>query len=90
MASSEEYYLLDQELLFNRPNSRIAVIQPGKNDTNSEVPFLVFCNNDKLNLKGAIPIVLHNGIWHRFKPSKKAHTLGELLPSIHNFDTFSV
>src|SRR5882757_3137572 len=49
-------------------------------------PFLIFCINDQLELKTAIKVCLYRGVWHRVNRKEKLNTLGELLPSIHDFD----
>jgi hypothetical protein len=48
--------------------------------------FQTYCPNGKENTKGAIPVLLQYGIWHRLSSKDKDPILGEPIPEVHDFD----
>jgi hypothetical protein len=48
--------------------------------------FQTYCPNGKENTKGAIPVLLQYGVWHRLSSKDKDPILGEPIPEVHDFD----
>ena len=80
--------LTPEELLMNRPNSRITRVEVYNTLNKIGKPFQVFCKKDDLNPSKGIPVTLHNGVWHKLTRGtcKDTLTLGEPAPSVHDFD----
>jgi hypothetical protein len=83
MASSSNTRPLSQDkLLKGHPNQRIFVLNPTdpKNPLAKQLQF--FSKYEPLNHKGAVPVAIHNGIWHQLiNPENPA--LGEPYPVVH-------
>ena len=58
-----------------------ATIKKGK-------PFQVFCKDETLSFKGAVPVTIHNEVWWYLKKgsSGKEFALNKLAPDIHDFN----
>jgi hypothetical protein len=48
--------------------------------------FQMYCPNSKESTKGAIPVLLRYGVWHRLLSKDKDPILGEPIPKVHDFD----
>jgi hypothetical protein len=48
--------------------------------------FQTYCPDSKENTKGAIPVLLRYGVWHRLSSKDKDPILGEPIPKVHDFD----
>ena len=81
--------LSPEELLNYRPNSRVVRVEPTQKINRLGVPILVFCKDDKLQLKGALPVCLHNGIWHELSKRENGAGRGPPALSVHDYDTQS-
>ena len=53
---------------------------------NTKQPFQLFCKDDSLRTKGAIPVTLWNNIWYHCESGYGKPALGEPLPYIHDYD----
>jgi hypothetical protein len=48
--------------------------------------FQTYCPDGRENTKGAIPVLLRYGIWHRLSSKNKDPILGDPIPEVHDFD----
>ncbi len=85
MDRSQSKPLTQEELLKSRPNSHIFTLDTTdpKNPANKKLQF--FPMYSPLRIGGAIPITLHNGMWHQLTDPKKPW-LGIPTISIHDYD----
>ncbi len=83
--SSQSKPLTQEELLKSRPNSRIFTLDATdpKNPADKKLQF--FSTYSPLRIGGAIPITLHNGVWHQLTNPKEPW-LDTPMTSIHNYD----
>jgi hypothetical protein len=79
-------YLSDKDILETKPNSRVILIDKNHRSNRTGKTFQTYCPNSKENTKGAIPVLLRYGIWHRFSSKDKDPILGEPIPEVHDFD----
>jgi hypothetical protein len=72
-------------LLKGRPNQRIFVLDPTdpKNPSAKQLQF--FSKYKPLSHNRAVPVAIHNGIWHQLTNPKNP-TLGEPYPIVHEHD----
>jgi hypothetical protein len=84
-SSSNTRPLTQEELLQGRPNQRIFILEPTdpKNPSMKQLQF--FSKYKPLSYNGAIPVTIHNGIWHQLANPKNP-TLGEPYPIVHEHD----
>ena len=84
-ASSAIRPLTQEKLLKGWPNQRIFTLEANdpKNPSNKKLQF--FSKYGLLNHKGALPVAIHNGVWHQLVNPKEP-ALGEPLLSIHKYD----
>jgi hypothetical protein len=77
--------LTQEELLQGCPNRRIFVLEPAdpKNPSTKQLQF--FSKYEPLSYNGAIPVAIHNGIWHQLANPKNP-MLGEPYPIVHEHD----
>jgi hypothetical protein len=77
--------LTQEELLQGCPNWRIFVLEPAdpKNPSTKQLQF--FSKYEPLSYNGAIPVAIHNGIWHQLANPKNP-MLGEPYPIVHEHD----
>src|SRR6266566_3006222 len=78
--------LSTEELLINKPNSRILKVEAYVSGNKLGRPFLTFAVTDKLKLDKSIPVVLVNGIWHNLIIKDKRGYAHQPYPSVHNYD----
>ena len=85
MASSQEMPLTQEELLHTKPNTRIFTLDAAdpKNPAGRKLQF--FSSYFPLRVGGAIPVTLHNGVWHQLNNPREP-SLGAPTLSIHNYD----
>jgi hypothetical protein len=79
-------YLSDEDILETKPNSRITLIDKNHQSNRTGKTFQTYCLNGKENTKGAIPVLLRYGVWHRLSSKDKDPILGEPIPEVHDFD----
>jgi hypothetical protein len=79
-------YLSDEDILETKPNSRIVLIDKNHRSNRTGKTFQTYCLNGKKSTKGAIPVLLRYGVWHRLSSKDKDLILGEPIPEVHNFD----
>jgi hypothetical protein len=72
-------------LLKGRPNRRIFVLDPTNPKNPSAKQLQFFSKYEPLNHKGAVPVAIHNRIWHQLTNPENP-TLGEPYPVIHEHD----
>jgi hypothetical protein len=72
--------------LETKPNSRVILIDKGHRSNRTGKTFQTYCPNGKENTKGAIPVLLQYGIWHRLSSKDKDPILGEPIPEVHDFN----
>jgi hypothetical protein len=84
-SSSTSRPLTQEELLQGHPNQRIFVLDPTdpKNPLTKKLQF--FSKYEPLSYNRAIPVAIHNGIWHQLANPKNP-ILGEPYPVIHEHD----
>jgi hypothetical protein len=86
MASSSSARPLSQdELLKGHPNRRIFVLDPTDLKNLSAKQLQFFSKYEPLSHNGAVPVAIHNGIWHQLANPKNP-TLGEPYPIVHKHD----
>ncbi len=85
MDSSQSKPLTQEKLLQSRPNRCIFTLDAAnpKNPADKKLQF--FSMYSPIRIGGAIPITLHNSVWHQLTNPKEPH-LGNLTMSIHNYD----
>src|SRR5258707_2908753 len=83
MASITERPLTQEELLVGKPNSRVFVLEKDdpRNPAGRALQF--FSTYDPIRGGGALPVMLHNGIWHQIS---KEFRIANAVPAIHNYD----
>jgi hypothetical protein len=79
-------YLSDEDILETKPNSRVILIDKNHRSNRTGKTFQTYCPNGKENTKGAIPVLLRYGVWHRLSSKDKDLILGEPIPEVHDFD----
>jgi hypothetical protein len=79
-------YLSDEDILKTKPNSRITLIDKNHRSNRTGKTFQTYCPNGKESTKGAIPVLLQYGVWHRLSSKDKDPILGEPIPEVHDFD----
>jgi hypothetical protein len=84
-SSSNARPLLQDELLKGRPNQRIFVLDPTDPKNLSAKQLQFFSKYEPLNHKGAVPVAIHNGIWHQLINPENP-VLGEPYPVVHEHD----
>jgi hypothetical protein len=84
-SSSSTRPLTQEELLQGHPNRRIFVLDPtdSKNPSMKQLQF--FSKYKPLSYNRAIPVTIHNGIWHQLANPKNP-TLGKPYPIVHKHD----
>ena len=50
------------------------------------VPFQVFCRDDKLELRRAIPVILFNHVWYTCRFDEGQPVIGDPFVSAHDYD----
>src|SRR6266566_2218161 len=75
-----------EELLINKPNSRILKVEAYISGNKLGKPFLTFAVTDELKLDKSIPVVLINGIWHNLIIKDKRGYAHQPYPSVHDYD----
>jgi hypothetical protein len=72
-------------LLKGCPNRRIFILDPTnlKNPLAKQLQF--FSKYEPLSHNGAVPVAIHNGIWHQLADPRNP-TLGKPYPIIHEHD----
>jgi hypothetical protein len=85
MASSNNQPLTQEELLKGCLNRRIFILKPNdpKNPLMKKLQF--FSKYNPLSYNRAIPVTIHNGIWHQLADPKNP-MLREPCPAIHEHD----
>jgi hypothetical protein len=79
-------YLSDEDILETKPNSKVTLIDKNHQSNRTGKTFQTYCPNGKENTKGAIPVLLRYGVWHRLSSKDKDSILGEPIPEVHNFN----
>jgi hypothetical protein len=79
-------YLSDEDILETKPNFRVTLIDKNHRLNRMGKTFQTYCPNGKENTKGAIPVLLRYGVWHRLSSKDKDPILGEPIPEVHDFD----
>jgi hypothetical protein len=79
-------YLSDEDILETRLNSRVILIDKNHQLNQTGKTFQTYCPNGKESTKGAIPVLLRYGVWHRLSSKDKDPILGEPIPEVHNYD----
>jgi hypothetical protein len=79
-------YLLNEDILEMKPNSRVTLIDKNHRSNRTGKMFQTYCPNGKESTKGAIPVLLRYGVWHRLSSKDKDPILGEPIPKVHDFD----
>ncbi len=86
-ASSLKIYLTPEQIVQQKPNSRMVYIDANHQRNSLGIPFLVYCATSKLKLdKNVLKVCLYNGIWHIILSDGKRPYLVEPAPSIHNYN----
>src|SRR5260370_35111205 len=83
MASITEQPLTQEELLVGKPNSRVFILEKDDPRNPGGKALQFFSTLDPIRVGGAIPITLHNGVWHQIS---KEFTIANAAPTIHNYD----
>ncbi len=83
MASTEDQPLTQEELLVGKPNSRVFTLDHDdpRNPAGRTLQF--FSTYYPIRVGGALPVTLHNGLWHQIS---KEFKLTNTAPAIHNYD----
>jgi hypothetical protein len=76
-----------EALLTTKANSRVTQVAASHPKNKTRKPFQVFCEMDErlINCKAA-PVFLYHGIWHSVYLKDGNATVGNPLPSVHNYD----
>src|SRR5713226_1377207 len=83
MASKTDQPLTQEELLAGKPNSRVFTLDKDDSRNPSGRTLQFFSTYDPIRVGGALPVTLHNGIWHQIS---KKFTLANAAPTIHDYD----
>ena len=86
MDSVELTELSAEELLVNKPNSRILKVEAYISGNKLGQPFLTFTVTAERKLDKSIPVVLVNGMWHNLIIKDKKGYAYQPYPSVHDFD----
>src|SRR6266852_2400672 len=87
MASSSKVYLSDEQIVQQKPNSRIVYIDSTHSRNSLGIPFLVYCSTSELKLdKNVLKVCIYNGVWHTISSDGKRPYLVGPAPSIHDYD----
>ncbi len=86
MDSVELTELSAEELLVNKPNSRILKVEAYISGNKLGQPFLTFAITAERKLDKSIPVVLVNGVWHNLIIKDKKGYAYQPYPSVHDFD----
>src|SRR6266849_8368150 len=87
-ASSSRIYLTPEQIVLQKPNSRIVYIDKDHKRNSLGIPFLVYCATSELKLdKTALKVCLYREVWHTISLEGKRPYLEHSAPAIHNYDT---
>ncbi len=87
-ASSSKIYLTPEQIVLQKPNSRIVYIDKDHKRNSLGIPFLVYCATSELKLdKTALKVCLYREVWHTISLEGKRPYLEHSAPAIHNYDT---
>src|SRR5258708_34057331 len=83
MASKTDQPLSQEELLVGKPNRRVFVLEKDdpRNPAGRALQF--FSTYDPIRVGGALPVTIHNGIWHQIS---KEFTIANAAPAIHDYN----
>ena len=83
MASEENQPLTQEELLVGKPNSRVFTLDQSDSRNPAGWTLQFFSAYDPIRVGGALPVTLHNGLWHQISKDFK---LANAAPAIHDYD----
>src|SRR6266852_2666436 len=87
MASSLKIYLTPEQIIQQKPNSRVVYIDVTHSRNSLGIPFLVYCSTSELKLdKNVLKVCIYNGIWHTISSEGKRPYLVGPAPSVHDYD----
>src|SRR6266852_7818359 len=87
MASSPKQYLDPEQIVQQKPNSRVVYINSAHQRNSLGIPFLIYCATSELKLdKNVQKVCLYNGVWHTISLEGKRPYLVGPAPLIHNYD----
>src|SRR6266849_9396975 len=86
-ASSSRIYLTPEQIVHQKPNSRIVYIDTDHKRNSLGIPFLVYCATSELKLdKTALKVCLYKEVWHTNSSEGKKPYLEYPAPTIHNYN----
>src|SRR6266849_2621385 len=86
-ASSSKIYLTPEQIVQQKPNSRVVYIDENHSRNSLGIAFLVYCSTSELKLdKSVLKVCLYDGIWHTISSDGKKPYLVGPAPSIHDYD----
>src|SRR6266849_2269951 len=86
-ASSSKIYLTPEQIVQQKPNSRMVYIDTSHSRNSLGIPFLVYCASSELKLdKNILKVCIYNGVWHTISSDGKRPYIVGPTPSIHNYD----
>src|SRR5258708_3762664 len=83
MASKADQPLTQEELLVGKPNSRVFTLSQDDSRNPAGRTLQFFSAYDPIRVGGALPVTLHNGLWHQISKDFK---LANAAPTIHDYD----
>src|SRR5258707_10318642 len=83
MASKADQPLTEEELLVGKPNSRVFTLDKDNSKNPAGRVLQFFSTYDPIRVGGALPVTLHNGVWHQIS---KEFTIANAAPAIHDYD----
>src|SRR5713226_4618836 len=83
MASKADQPLTQEELLVGKPNSRVFTLNQNDSRNPAGRTLQFFLAYDPIRVGGALPVTLHNGLWHQISKDFK---LANAAPTIHDYD----
>src|SRR5258707_6431423 len=75
--------LTQEELLVGQPNSRVFTLDQDDSRNPAGRTLQFFSAYDPIRVGGALPVTLHNGLWHQISKDFK---LANAAPTIHDYD----